>query len=422
MSTPGRRELDLVLFGATGFVGRLTAGYLAEHAPDGLRIGLAGRSGERLEGVRRGLGRRAAGWPLLVADATDETAVTDLARRTRLVATTVGPYRRFGTALVAACAREGSDYCDLTGEILFARDSIDANHDAAVRSHARIVHSCGFDSIPSDLGVLVTARRAAADDEGTLGETTLYVRSMRGWFSGGTIDSLRQQALELSASPAARERARDSYALSPARGDEPPSRNRPATPPGPLDQALARLPVGRAPETGRFTAPFFMASYNTRVVRRSNALTGWSYGRDFRYREVTDTGAGPVGAATALAWSLGLGALAGGMMLGPTRAVLDRVLPAPGEGPSEEVMRTGRFVMDIRTTTTSGAHYRTRFAAEMDPGYSGTAVMLGESALALALDDDLPDAAGVLTPATGIGMPLVDRLRARGFTIETHRR
>ncbi len=422
MSSTGSRELDLVLVGATGFVGRLTAVYLAEHAPDGLRVGLAGRSAERLEAARRGLGERAAGWPLVVLDTTDEAAVTDLARRTRVVVTTVGPYLRYGTALVAACAREGTHYADLTGEVLFARQSIDANDETARASGARIVHSCGFDSIPSDLGVLVTARRAAEDGEGTLGETTLYVRSMRGGLSGGTIDSMRQQAIEMGASPAAKKIAGDSYALSPDRAEEPPSRNRPTTPPGPLDQVLARLPVGRAPETGRFTAPFVMASYNTRVVRRSNALTGWSYGRDFRYREVTDTGSGVTGALAATAWSVGLGAVAGGMMLGPTRAVLDRVLPAPGEGPSEEAMRSGRFVMDIHTTTTTGARYRTRVAAEKDPGYSGTAVMLGESALALALDEDLPAAAGVLTPATGIGLPLVERLRTEGFTIETERR
>ena len=183
------------------------------------------------------------------------------------------------------------------------------------------------------------------------------------------------------------------------------------------------LQVGRAPGSGRFTAPFVMAAHNTRIVRRSNALTGWSYGRELRYREVTDTGSGIMGAVSAAGLSIGLGAVAGGMAFGPTRSVLDRVLPKPGEGPSQEAMAAGRFVMDIEAETTTGARYRTRVAAEKDPGYSGTAVMLGQSALALALDEArLPDRAGVLTPATGLGMPLVERLRAQGFTLETTRR
>jgi short subunit dehydrogenase-like uncharacterized protein len=422
MTAPASRELDIVLFGATGFVGRLTAAYLADHAPDGVRVGLAGRSLARLETVRAGLGERAADWPLLVVDASDEAAVTDLAGRTGVVATTVGPYAAYGKPLAGACARAGTHYADLTGEVLFARWSIDANDEAARASGARIVHSCGFDSIPSDLGVLLTARRAAEDDAGTLGETTLFVRSMKGGFSGGTIDSLRRQALETGASADARRVVGDSYALSPARSEEPPSRNRSTAPPGPLDRVLGLLPVGRA-ESGRFTAPFVMAAYNTRVVRRSNALTGWSYGREFRYREVSDTGAGVTGAVGAAALAAGLGAVAGGMMFAPTRAVLDRVLPKPGEGPSEEAMAGGRFVMHIEAATTTGVRYRTRVAADKDPGYSGTAVMLGESALALALDGpDLPPGAGVLTPATGIGMPLVARLRAQGFTLETERR
>jgi short subunit dehydrogenase-like uncharacterized protein len=422
MTPSGSPDLDIVLFGATGFVGRLTAAYLAGQAPDGVRIGLAGRSLERLETVRVELGPPAAAWPLLVLDAGDESAVADLASRTRVVATTVGPYAAYGGPLVRACARAGTHYCDLTGEVLFVRRSIDDNEIAARESGARIVHSCGFDSIPSDLGVMLTARTAAADGEGALAETTLYVRSMKGGFSGGTIDSMRRQAIEAGSSPEARRVVDDSYALSPDRAAEPPSRNRPSTPPGPVDRITGALQVGRAPRSGRFTAPFVMAAYNTRIVRRSNALTGWSYGRELRYREVSDTGSGIVGAVSAAGLSLGLGAVAGGMAFGPTRAVLDRVLPKPGEGPSEEAMAAGRFVMDIEAETTTGAHYRTRVAAEKDPGYSGTAVMLGQSALALALDEArMPDRAGVLTPATGLGMPLVERLRAEGFTLETTR-
>src|SRR3954468_21665074 len=184
----GAREHDVVVFGATGFVGRLTAAYLASHAPAGTRVALAGRSGEKLARSRGELGEVAAGWALVVADSGDLSALDDLAASTRVVATTVGPYLRYGLPLVVACARAGTHYADLTGETLFMRRSIDAADAAAKASGARIVHTCGFDSIPSELGVLTLHEHAAANGAGELGETTLVVRAMRGGASGGTID------------------------------------------------------------------------------------------------------------------------------------------------------------------------------------------------------------------------------------------
>lgn len=407
-------EFDLVLFGASGFAGRLTAAHLAEHTPDGVRVALAGRSVARLEAVRRGLAVRAAAWPVLTVDAADERAVAALAARTRVLVTTVGPYARYGLPLVTACAAAGTHYADLTGELLFVRRSIDANHRTAQRTRARIVHACGFDAVPSDLGVWLTAQAAAADGSGTLTDVTLYVRAFAGGVSGGTIDSARQQAIEAAAGRDARRLMADPYGLSPARAEEPPVE----VPAGRLDRLRRAVPIGRVAPSGEFTAPFVMAPFNTRIVRRSNALSGWSYGRDLRYRELTDAGDGLRGALTAVATTLGLSALAGGLMFGPTRAVLDRVLPEPGEGPSERTLRAGRFAVEVVASTTRGARYRTWFGAALDPGYYGTAVMLGESALALTLDD-LPDRAGVLTPATALGTALTDRLRARGFRITT---
>lgn len=419
---PTERDHDIVLFGATGFVGRLTATHLARNAPDGVRIALAGRSEERLASVRAGLGASAAHWPLLVVDASDEAQMADLARSTVVVATTVGPYVKYGKPLVAACAAAGTHYCDLTGEVLFVRDMIDEHHEQAVATGARIVNSCGFDSIPSDLGVWLTAQTVAEEGEGTLGETLLHVRSLRGGVSGGTIDSMRQQAITASADPKARRAAGDPYGLSPARDQEPPSRNRGPAPTNIVEKVAANIPARQDPVTGRWVAPFFMASYNTRVVRRSNALTDWSYGREFRYDEVMDTGRGPAGAVKAGLTTAVLLGIFGGMSLSPTRALLDKVLPAPGEGPSEESQAKGRFVMEIVTTTTTNAQFRTTVSAPYDPGYSGTAIMLGQSALALALDqDDLPEMAGVITPATGIGAPLIERLRAHDFVFDTRR-
>ncbi|MCW2679034.1 MAG: enoyl-ACP reductase [Frankiales bacterium] len=411
MTTPAARDLDVVVFGATGFVGKLLAAHLAEHAPEGVTVGLAGRSAERLEQVRSGLAPRAADWPLLVADVQDVPSLTAMATRARVVATTVGPYARYGLPLVEACATAGTDYADLTGEVLFMRQSIDRFHETAAASGARIVHACGFDSIPSDLGVLLAAEQARTDGEGELTETVLHVVSMKGGVSGGTIDSARTQLDEAAKDPQLQRIVEDPYSLSPDRAAEPD-----------LGDERDNVLPGRDPLLGRWTGPFVMAAANTRVVRRSNALSGWSYGRAFRYREVMGFGTSPLAPVLATGMSIGLAAGMAGMAFGPTRAVLDRLLPAPGQGPGEEARRNGHFRIEVVSRTTTGARYTTTFAAKGDPGYAATAVMQGESALCLALDRDrLPQAAGVLTPATAMGAVLAERLRAQGFEISVAR-
>lgn len=401
------REYDLVLFGATGFVGRLTADYLARTAPETLRVALAGRSKERLEQVRAALPAGAADWPLLVVDSTDASEVGRLAASTRVVATTVGPYAKFGLPLVNACARAGTSYADLTGEVLFVRDSIDRSHALALASGARIVHSCGFDSVPSDLAVLLLAEQARADGAGELTDTTLLMVSAKGGASGGTIDSLRTQIDVVKADPTRKPVVADPYTLSPDRAGEPDLGAQP-------DTFLARR------EGDRWVAPFVMAPFNTRIVRRSNALQDWSYGREFRYSEVMGVGRTPVAPLLAAGMAVGVGAFTAAMALPPTRLLLDVVLPAPGKGPSPRTQRNGSFHLQTTAVTTTGARYRATVKAKGDPGYAATAVMLGESALALALDT-LPETAGVLTPATGIGRTLVDRLRAAGFTFDVER-
>ena len=438
-----RRDLDLVLFGATGFVGRLTAAYLAEHAPTGLRIALSGRDRHRLEALRRQLPRSAAAWEIVVVDAADAGGLAALAARTHVLVTTVGPYVRFGMPLVQACAHAGTYYCDLTGEVLFVRASADAWHETARSTGARIVHACGFDSIPSDLGVMLTADAAAAAGDGELTRTLLSVRAMKGGLSGGTFDSMRQQAIAMRHDPTARAIVADPYALSPDRDAEPDrdprstAEGRPTGSPdgiptagsgepsahrGGLAGLARRLPLRRDGRSGHWTAPFVMAGFNTRIVRRSNALLGWRYGRGLRYHEVLDMGSGAMAPVRAAGMSATLLSLGVGLSFAPTRVVVDRLLPRPGEGPSPAQRDAGRFALVIDAQTSGGAAYRTQVAADRDPGYDGTAVMLGETALALALDTDrLPEAAGVLTPATAVGHVLVDRLVAQGFTLETRR-
>jgi len=402
------RDLDIVVYGASGFVGVLTAGHLAAHAPAGTRIALAGRSAERLAAVRSRLGVE---WPVLVADADDVPALERLAAAAHVVITTVGPYAKYGRALARACAAAGTDYVDLTGEVIFARASADENHETARSTGARIVHSCGFDSIPSDLGVHVLWEQVRADGAGELTDTTLVVTSMKGGISGGTIDSMRHQLDTVRKDPALRRLAASPYSLSPARSEEPELGRQ-------EDLATLRGP-DVDPSLRGSLAPFVMASYNSRVVRRSNALRGFAYGRAFRYREAMSVGTSPLSPVLAAATKAGLGALVVGLSLPPTRFLLDRILPRPGEGPDERAREHGHFTVDLFATTSTGARYTARVRAKGDPGYAATAVMLGESALALALDRaDLPvSPGGVLTPATGIGDALVKRLRAAGMEI-----
>ena len=405
----GDRELDVVLFGATGFAGRLVAGYLAGHAPAGVRIGLAGRSQRRLADVRTGLGAAASAWPLLVTDSADPVSLAALARAARVVVTTVGPYRAHGLALVQACAEAGTDYADLTGEVLFIRDSIDRCHDVAAAAGARIVHCCGFDSVPSDLGVLLLHLAARADDAGDLQDTTLVVTALRGGVSGGTLASMTGQQAEVRASAQRRKVVGDPYALSPDRTAEPDLGD---------ERDLDWVKYDR--ELRTWTGPFAMAGINTRVVRRSNALQGWAYGRLFRYREVTGFGASPAASLLAATASTALKAAEAGLAFGPSRTLLSLLLPAPGQGPGEKTRRTGYFRIQVHTRTSSGARYLATIAAQGDPGYAATSVMLGETALCLALDrDQLPGHAGVLTPATAMGAALADRLRSAGQTLAT---
>ena len=411
MSDP-LRDLDVVVYGASGFVGALVAQHLAERAPASVKIALAGRSEARLAAIKARLG---VAWPLMVAEATDAAALARLTARARVVITTVGPYAKYGRALAHACATTGTDYVDLTGEVLFARDSIDENHALAASTGARIVHSCGFDSIPSDLGVHVLHQQVAADGAGELTDTTLVVTSLRGGFSGGTIDSMRHQLDVVRKDRRLRRLAAGPYSLSPDRPAEPDL--------GRQEDVLTLRGADVHPSLRGSLAPFLMASYNTRVVRRSNALRDWAYGRAFRYREVMSVGASPLSAVIAAGTKIGLGALVVGLSLPPTRFLLDRLLPKPGEGPSERARREGHFTVDIFTTTTTGARYTARVRAKGDPGYAATAVMLGEAALTLVLDrDDLPPSpGGVLTPATALGDALVTRLRTAGLELSARK-
>jgi short subunit dehydrogenase-like uncharacterized protein len=411
------REFDLILFGATGFVGKLTAEYLAGAAPESAGIALAGRSLDKLTAVRDELGPAAASWDLVVADSTDQAALDALAARTNVVVTTVGPYLRYGLPLVAACAKAGTHYADLTGEPLFIREAIDQFHDQAVATGAKIVNSCGYDSIPSDVSVYQLYKRAVADNTGELEETTL-VAWLKGGASGGTIDSGRAMMEAIAEDPAKGSVLSHPYSLSPDKSMDPDVGRQ-------TDQALQRA-GSIDPSLDGWVATFIMGAHNTKIVRRTNGLLGWVYGKNFRYREVMSAGKSPVAPLVAAGMAGGIVAtMAAGAVLSRVsvgRKLLDRMLPKPGTGPSEKVRTSGWFTMKTFMRTSSGAKYVATFAGTGDPGYQATAVMLGESGLCLAFDGDKqPELAGILTPAAAMGDALTDRLRAAGLTIEVSR-
>ncbi|MEU4318648.1 saccharopine dehydrogenase family protein [Nocardia fluminea] len=412
---PQHREFDLILFGATGFVGKLTAEYLLTAAPADARIALAGRSAAKLAATRDELGPAAATWELVVADSRDPAALAAMAERTKVVVTTVGPYLRYGMALLGACAAAGTHYADLTGEPLFIHDAIEKYEQTAIDSGAKIVNSCGYDSIPSDLSVYELYRATVADNTGELEDTTL-VAYLKGAASGGTIDSGRAMMEDVAADSSRAKILAHPYSLSPDRSMEPDVGRQ-------SDQALARAD-SIDPSLNGWVTTFVMASHNTKVVRRTNGLLGWVYGKQFRYREVMNAG---TSAAAPLVAAGIAGGIAGGMASGAVlsrfslgRVLLDRILPKPGTGPDEKARRSGWFTMKTFARTSSGAKYQATFSGTGDPGYQATAVLLGQSGLSLAFDT-LPERAGVLTPASAMGEALSARLREAGMTIEVAR-
>ncbi len=416
-----RREFDIVIYGASGFVGKLTAEYLASvsHRSGGkARIALAGRSVGKLEAVRARLAESARDWPILTVDADRPSTLDEMAARTQVVITTVGPYSRYGLPLVAACAKAGTDYADLTGEAMFVRQSIDDYHKQAVDTGARIVHACGFDSVPSDMSVYELFRRARQDGAGELCDTNYVLRSFSGGVSGGTIASMIEVFRASSGDPDTRRLLADPYTLAQDRGAEPEL--------GPQPDLPWRRGREIAPELdGVWAAGFVMAMYNTRIVRRSNALLDYAYGHRFRYAEYMGVGPSPmagVAAAATTAAVAGTAALGGRFFRLLPRRLVERVAPKPGTGPSEEVRERGYYRVETYTTTSTGARYVATMSQSGDPGYKATSVMLGECGLALALDrDKLPELHGVLTPAAAMGDALLERFPAAGISLDSAR-
>jgi short subunit dehydrogenase-like uncharacterized protein len=392
---------EVVVFGATSFVGQILVRYLFDTygTGDGLRWALAGRSRPKLEAVRKALGRGAGDLALHTADAASRDDMRRLCATTRVVVSTVGPYALYGEPLVEACAATGTDYCDLTGEVQWLRRMITRHEEGARASGARIVHCCGFDSIPSDLGVHFLQQESRRRFRQPCTAVKMRVRTLRGGFSGGTVASLLNVMAEVSADPALRRELADPYSLW--TGPDKPG----------VRQHEVRFAEYDA-DFGAWVAPFVMSAINTRVVHRSNMLSRAAYGDDFRYDEAVLTGRGLLGGANAAATATALGAFMAAAAVGPVRKGLERfVLPAPGQGPSPEAQRNGCFDLRFHGRTRDGRVLRCKVTGDRDPGYGSTAKMLGQAAACLA--QDVPDApGGFWTPATLFGDRLVERLRA----------
>lgn len=393
------KHYDLIVFGATSFVGQIVCRYLhSEHNTHGLRWAAAGRSESKLRSVQQELGADDTSMPLLLANADDQRSLEALCRQCEVIISTVGPYALFGEPMVKACVETGTDYCDLTGETPWIAQMVERYQTLAEESGARIVHCCGFDSIPSDLGVYFLQQHAFAQQKEYCTSVKMRVKAMRGGFSGGTAASLINIIKEASKNPALRKSLANPYAICP-----------------PTFQPKTRQHNLKGAEFDRdfdaWIAPFVMSAINTRVVHRSNALANAAYGEEFRYDEALITGKGLKGRMGALAMSAGLGGLMIGGAIPPTRWLLERfVLPKAGEGPSPEEQRNGFYDLRFMGELKDGSRIRCKVRGDRDPGYGSTAKMLSQAAICLQSTDKTKTAGGIWTPATAMGQALIERL------------
>ena len=384
------REFDIVVYGATGYTGKLVVEYLNARYGAGGEVSwaMAGRSLDKLESVRDELGVPGE-IPLVVADAANAESVATMAASTRVVLTTVGPYQLYGNELVAACASAGTDYVDLCGEPSWMLQMIEAHGEAAKASGARIVFSCGFDSIPFDLGVYFLQQQAQSTFGKVLPRVRGRVRGMQGTWSGGTLASFKATMAAAAADPGVIATLVNPFALTPGyTGADQPDGMKPL-----YDEVLES-----------WVAPFVMATINTKNIHRSNLLLGHPYGEDFAYDEMFLTGPGDDGEAMAKAIASDTS-----MAEDPTQ---------PGEGPSREERENGSYDVLFVGTDADGNSARVSVQGDMDPGYGSTSKMIAESAVCLALDSELASG-GIWTPAAALGSALIDRLQANaGLTFK----
>ncbi|MEO0906047.1 MAG: saccharopine dehydrogenase NADP-binding domain-containing protein [Pseudomonadota bacterium] len=401
---------DIIVYGATSFVGQIITRYMHEQYGDGsaadgsVSWAIAGRSKAKLEEVSAKVGLNNV--DIIVADAADEAALQKMCDAAKVIMSTVGPYALYGDLLVELCAKSGTRYCDLTGEPQWIRRMQSAHEASAKETGALVVHCCGFDSIPSDLGVHFLQSEAQKRFGAPCEKIDMRVAKMKGGASGGTIASMINLVKEASANPELRTELKDPYSTCP--------------PDHGFTARQRNVTMEYDAAYGSWIAPFVMAAINTRVVHRSNALKDKAYGDNFLYEEAMATGDETRGKRAARMTAWGMGAMMVAMAVPPVRWMLEKtVLPAPGEGPSEKDQLEGLFDLHFLGTTAKGETIRCRVTGDRDPGYGSTAKMLSQAAACLA--QDIPDDAqgGFWTPASLLGDQLIERLRAHsGLTFE----
>ena len=390
------REFDIIIWGASGFTGRLVAEYLfKQYGTSGnLKWAMAGRNQQKLETVRATIADKSV--PIVVADSSDETSIKQMVLRTKVICTTVGPYAIYGSKLVAACVENKAHYCDLAGEVQWMRQMIDKHHQTAQANGVKIVHSCGFDSIPSDMGVYFIQREAKVQKGQRAKKISMRVAAMKGGLSGGTYASLSKVIEQAQKDKTIYKVLTNPYGLNPPNQQE--GEDRPD---------LMSVVFDKTSQS--YVGPFIMAGINTKVVRRSNALSNYSYGKDFRYDEATLNGKGFKGKIKGI-----LAAIPLIFMTAKPKSVLksiaNKLLPKPGEGPNEEQRENGFFNLRFYVTLEDGSSAMGKVTGDKDPGYGSTSKMLAESAVCLAVDE-LPKITGVLTPSVAMGDALLQRLK-----------
>ena len=384
-------KFDIVVYGATGFTGQLVAEYLAAHykGDAGLKWAMAGRSREKLVAVRDAIGAP-KDLPLIVADSGDPASLKAMVGQTKSVITTVGPYMLYGNELLAACVEAGVDYFDLCGEPIWMRQKIEQHEAAAKKSGARIVFSCGYDSLPFELGVFCAQEEAKKAFGAAAPRVKGRVRQMKGTFSGGTAASMRAIFEAAAKDLSLVALLKNPFSLTPGfEGPKQPPGNRPV-----YDEELKT-----------WTAPFVMANINTRNVHRSNMLLGFPYGRDFVYDEMVITGPGEQGEAAAR------------KVMAANNKLSGTDVPKPGEGPSKEERESGYYDLLFVAIAPDGRQARAVVKGDRDPGYGSTSKMIAECAICL-LRDAADVAPGIWTPGAAMGHRLIKRLEEHaGITV-----
>ena len=390
------REFDIIIWGASGFTGRLVAGYIfSKYGTNGdLKWAMAGRNFAKLELVRSKVADKTV--PIVVADSNDDEGLKEMVKRAKVICTTVGPYAKYGSKLVSVCIENQTHYCDLAGEVQWIRRMIDKHHESAVANQTKIVNCCGFDSIPSDMGVYFIQKISKAKKGQIAKQIQMRVAGASGGISGGTYESLSHVNEEAHKDKNIFKVLINPYGLNPVGEQE-----------GLDKYDLRTIVYDKASKS--WIGPFIMAAINTKIVRRSNALSGYAYGKDFRYDEATLSGKGLKGRVKGFISVIPIGLMMSAKPGSLLKRIIDKILPKAGEGPNKKQRENGFYNLRFYITYEDGSKALAKVIGDMDPGYGSTSKMLSEAAICLA-KDELSYLGGVLTPSTAMGDKLLSRL------------